>query len=116
MRAAKITTDGQNLPSLGITKGSFDGYILKDKYDFGDNRGFGRFELWMIEWRAPKPVGEPYKRTSNAGWYRLAFKTGDPLAQYAQRHEQILEHQYPLSETADAFMASSASRGRLWAG
>ena len=35
-----------------------------------------------MEWKEPRPVGVPYTRSRNVGWYRLAFRTKDTQVKY----------------------------------
>jgi len=83
MRAyAKTATPRQAFKSLGIPSGQLEGYLLRDMWDPGDVRGGGQFELHLVEWKDPKPVGVPYSNSRNVGWYRFAFKTKDTQAKY----------------------------------
>ncbi len=83
MRAyARTTTPRQAFKGLGIASGQFDGYLMRDMWDPGDVRGNGQFNLHLVEWKDPGPVGVPYTRSRNVGWYRLAFKTKDTQVKY----------------------------------
>ena len=83
MRAfAKTATPQQAFKSLGIPSGRFEGYLLRDMWDPGDVFGRGQFELHLVEWKDPKPVGVPYSNSRNVGWYRFAFKTRDTFVKY----------------------------------
>jgi catechol 2,3-dioxygenase-like lactoylglutathione lyase family enzyme len=79
---AKTATPLQSFRGLGIKRGQFEGYLLRDRWDVGDVLGRGQFELHLVQWKTPGPVGTPYSTSRNIGWYRLAFKTKDTQAKY----------------------------------
>jgi catechol 2,3-dioxygenase-like lactoylglutathione lyase family enzyme len=66
----------QSFRNLGISSGTFDGYLLRDP------AGIQAFTVHLVEWKDPKPVGVPYKSVFNVGWYRLAFSVPDVEAKY----------------------------------
>ena len=83
MRAyAKTATPTQAFRGLGISSGRFDGYLMRDRWDPGDTLGNGAFELHLVQWEDPAPVGRPYSSSRNIGWYRLAFRTASTQAKY----------------------------------
>ncbi len=79
---AKTEAPPQAFKGLGIRRGSFTGYLMRDRWDPGDSMGGGQFELHLVQWKDPAPVGKPYSSSRNVGWYRLAFRTASTQAKY----------------------------------
>lgn len=78
---ARTTTPRQSFRSLGIRRGRFDGYLMRDMWDPGILGG-DQFALHLVQWKDPAPVGKPYDSSRNPGWYRLGINTPDPLDLY----------------------------------
>ena len=60
MRAyAKTETPIQAFRGLGIARGQFEGYLLRDQWDVGDVLGGGQFELHLVQWKTPPRSASP---------------------------------------------------------
>lgn len=79
---ARIQAPHQKLDVLGFEEGSFEGYVLRDPID-GDP-----CEIYLVQWASPTPVGNPYPRFFNLGYYRISFKSTD----VPKRYNDALEH------------------------
>jgi catechol 2,3-dioxygenase-like lactoylglutathione lyase family enzyme len=66
LRVIARTSAKQSFPSLGISSGGFEGYMLKDL-----NLPRGSPMIHLVQWKTPTPVGSPYKSHANIGWYRI---------------------------------------------
>ncbi|GAA1845081.1 hypothetical protein GCM10009836_25740 [Pseudonocardia ailaonensis] len=74
----------QSFPALGIDRGQFTGYLLRDASDGGvvtptqNSHNPNYCAVHLVQWLTPEPVGRPYDRASQIGWYRLAFRSERP--------------------------------------
>lgn len=75
-RAARTASGPQDIPSLGIKGGRFDGWILQEPV------GGSPFGVHLVQWHEPAPEGEPYEHPFRTGWYRVAVFVSDIDAAY----------------------------------
>jgi catechol 2,3-dioxygenase-like lactoylglutathione lyase family enzyme len=75
---ARTNGPAQAYPSLGLTRGRFDGYMLRD------SQAYPSRAIHLVEWKDPKPVGKPYETFVNVGIYRASHLTPDIEASYRQ--------------------------------
>lgn len=66
LRVITRTTASQDFPGINIINGSFGGYMMKDK-----TLPPGSPMIHLVEWSSPRPVGQAYSSTANAGWCRM---------------------------------------------
>jgi catechol 2,3-dioxygenase-like lactoylglutathione lyase family enzyme len=64
---ARTQTPMQSFSTLGVSEGSFDGYLLDD------GSGGDPTMLHLIEWQQPAPRGTASPTFFNAGWGKIAF-------------------------------------------
>jgi catechol 2,3-dioxygenase-like lactoylglutathione lyase family enzyme len=76
---ARLDAPPQPMPAFGLASGSFDGYVLRD------NSEGHPCEIHLVCWREPPPVGEPYAKFFNLGYFRLCFKS----TEVQQRYEDV---------------------------
>jgi catechol 2,3-dioxygenase-like lactoylglutathione lyase family enzyme len=70
-RAIRTTSTTQDIPSLGVRGGSFDGWILQEPV------GGNPFGVHLVQWHDPAPTGQPYEHPFHTGWYRIAVFVPD---------------------------------------
>jgi catechol 2,3-dioxygenase-like lactoylglutathione lyase family enzyme len=75
---ARTNGPAQAYPSLGLSRGRFDGYMLRD------SQAYPSRAIHIVEWKDPRPVGKPYETFINAGIYRTSHLTSDIQASYRQ--------------------------------
>lgn len=75
---ARTNGPAQAYPSLGLKRGRFDGYMLRDAQAYPSRA------IHIVEWKEPKPVGTPYETFINVGIYRTSHLTADIQASYQQ--------------------------------
>lgn len=64
-RAERINGPVQDYPSLEISSGQFEGWVMRDKLNPS-----GR-SINLIEWKNPRPHGTPYREGNHVGFYRM---------------------------------------------
>lgn len=99
LRVVASTTASQDFPALGITKGSFKGYLLRDS-----TKGAGYPIIHLVEWQNPLPVGKPNLSHGHVGWYRIV-----PVVQSiaATREAVMQQGSKPFAETTEAALQLS---------
>jgi catechol 2,3-dioxygenase-like lactoylglutathione lyase family enzyme len=75
---ARTNGPAQAYPSLGLKRGQFDGYMLRD------SQAYPSRAIHIVEWKDPKPVGKPYETFVHVGIYRTSALTPDIQASYQQ--------------------------------
>jgi catechol 2,3-dioxygenase-like lactoylglutathione lyase family enzyme len=75
-RAARTEVPEQAFASLGIRRGQYDGWLLRDpSSDSGP-------AIHLVQWRSPDPVGSPYGEFWHVGFFRICMKGGDVPSVY----------------------------------
>jgi catechol 2,3-dioxygenase-like lactoylglutathione lyase family enzyme len=70
-RAARTEVPEQAFASLGIRRGRYDGWVLRDpSSDSGP-------AVHLVEWQSPDPVGSPYDVFWHVGFFRICMKSED---------------------------------------
>src|SRR4051812_17014562 len=64
-RQERIDGPAQNFAGLGIERGRFEGWVLRDDSEFPARA------IHLIEWKQPTPHGTPYRAANHVGFYRL---------------------------------------------
>jgi catechol 2,3-dioxygenase-like lactoylglutathione lyase family enzyme len=86
-RLTRINGPLQDYPGLGITQGQFEGWVLENKKDAAPPGDFiAEFPprlIHLIEWKTPKPIGEPYREANHVGIYRQNALVNNLDAAYA---------------------------------
>jgi catechol 2,3-dioxygenase-like lactoylglutathione lyase family enzyme len=90
------TSADQVFPSLGLDRGRFRGYLLRDPSQTGT---FAM--LHLVQWLDPVPVGTAYQSHTNVGWYRICPLVDDIDAV----RETVIRHGgVPFAETTNRYV------------
>lgn len=99
LRVVAETSAEQAFPSLGIRKGSFNGYMMRDR-----TQPVGFPMIHLVEWKTPKPVGRPYRSHGHVGHYRIVPQVSDIAA---ARRAVLARGSKPFQPTTDLMYAFS---------
>ena len=86
----RIDAPEQRLGGIGIDRGSFKGYLLKD-----DSPG-NPCAVQLVQWYQPAPTGSTYPVFTNPGYFRMCFQHGDVAGLYDSVVASGLEPLSPL--------------------
>ena len=93
LRVAAETSADQAFPSLGIRRGRFEGYMLRDP-----SKDTTAPMIHLVEWKTPRPVGVAYASHANVGWNRIVIFVTD----MERAREAVVSHgTQPLLPTSD---------------
>ncbi len=85
-RHKRIDGPVQAYPSLGIERGQFKGWVLRNKVEVSSPLAraaeFPSREIHLIQWISPTPSGAPYREANHTGIYRQNAMVGDLHASY----------------------------------
>ena len=78
LRVVAETSADQAFPSLGMERGRFEGFMMRDATKGAALRELSQVcMLHVVEWKDPAPAGTPYVSQANVGWYRINVLTED---------------------------------------
>jgi catechol 2,3-dioxygenase-like lactoylglutathione lyase family enzyme len=75
-RESRTQVEDTSLSTLGIARGDFDGWLLRDPASDLNP------VVHLVEWHVPKPIGTPYESFWHVGFFRICTRGGDIPALY----------------------------------
>jgi catechol 2,3-dioxygenase-like lactoylglutathione lyase family enzyme len=75
-RAERAGAPDQSFVSLGIRRGRYDGWVLRDPTSASGPA------VHLVQWRSPEPVGSAYDAFWHVGFFRICTKSDDVPAVY----------------------------------
>jgi catechol 2,3-dioxygenase-like lactoylglutathione lyase family enzyme len=73
-RRCRINGPRQSYPGLGIEDGEFEGWVMENKKDVSPPgeliAEFPARLLHLVQWKSPRPIGQPYLEANHVGIYR----------------------------------------------
>jgi catechol 2,3-dioxygenase-like lactoylglutathione lyase family enzyme len=79
------------LPQDGAGFG-LPGRVVWDAHLLHDDRGFASAAVDLLEWKEPKPIGEPFREAHHLGLFRMAFMVESAAAGCAELDRLGVEH------------------------